>query len=96
MYSSCCEEYGSGPTYGRASDPQTAVLLVGLDVDELSVACFDLPRVKSAIRGVTREGARRLADEALAQSTADDVKEVLQRHCGTLLPRGQGRRGSPA
>jgi len=76
-----------------AGDPQIAVLLVGLDVDELSVACFDLPRVKSAIRGVTREDARRLADEALAQSTADAVKEVLRRHCDTLLPRGQGRRG---
>ncbi len=76
-----------------AGDPQVAVLLVGLDVDELSVACFDLPRVKAAIRGVTREGARRLADEALAQSTADAVKEVLQRHCDMLLPRGQGRRG---
>ena len=76
-----------------AGDPQIALLLVGLDVDELSVACFDLPRVKSAIRGVTREDARRLAEEALAQSTADAVKEVLRRHCDTLLPRGQGRRG---
>jgi len=76
-----------------AGDPQIALLLVGLDVDELSVACFDLPRVKSAIRGVTREGARRLAEEALAQSTADAVKEVLRRHCDALLPRGQGRRG---
>jgi phosphotransferase system enzyme I (PtsI) len=76
-----------------AGDPQIAVLLVGLEVDELSVACFDLPRVKSAIRGVTFEGARRLAEEALAQSTADAVKEVLRRHCDTLLPPGQGRRG---
>ena len=56
------------------------------------MACFDLPRVKSAIRGVTRADARRLAEEALAQSTADAVKEVLRRHCDTLLPRGQGRR----
>jgi phosphotransferase system enzyme I (PtsI) len=79
-----------------AGDPQTAVLLLGLDVDELSVACFDLPRVKSAIRGVTREAARRLADEALAQPTADEVKEVLRRHCDALLPRGQGRRGGSA
>ncbi len=79
-----------------AGDPQIAVLLAGLDVDELSVACFDLPRVKSAIRGVTLEDARRLAEEALAQSTADAVKEVLRRHCDTLLPRGQGRRGGSA
>jgi phosphoenolpyruvate-protein phosphotransferase (PTS system enzyme I) len=76
-----------------AGDPQIALLLIGLDVDELSVACFDLPRVKSAIRGVTLADARRLAGEALAQSTADDVKEVLRRHCDAMLPRGQGRRG---
>ena len=79
-----------------AGDPHIAVLLVGLDVDELSVACFDLPRVKSAIRGVTYEAARALAAEALAQSTADEVKEVLRRHMDALLPRNQGRRGSPA
>ena len=79
-----------------AGDPQIAVLLVGLEVDELSVACFDLPRVKSAIRGVTHEDARGLAEEALAQSTAGAVKEVLRRHCDTLLPRGQGRRGGPS
>ena len=79
-----------------AGDPQIAVLLGGLDVDELSVACFDLPRVKSAIRGVTREGARRLAEEVLAQSTSEAVKEVLRRHCDALLPRGLGRRGVPS
>ena len=79
-----------------AGDPHIAVLLVGLGVNELSVACFDLPRVKSAIRGVTYEAARALAAEALAQPTADEVKEVLRRHMDALLPRNQGRRGSPA
>ena len=76
-----------------AGDPHIAVLLLGLGVDELSVACFDLPRVKSAIRGVTRADARGLAEEALAQSTADAVKDVLKRRCDALLPRAQGRRG---
>jgi len=76
-----------------AGDPHIAVLLVGLGVDELSVACFDLPRVKSAIRGVTLEAAKRLAAEALAQATADSVKDVLRRHMDTMLPRAQGRRG---
>ena len=38
-----------------AGDPRIAVLLVGLDVDELSMACFDLPRVKAAVRSVKRE-----------------------------------------
>ncbi len=69
-----------------AGDPQIAVLLVGLGVDELSVGCFDLPRVKAAIRGVTLEAARRLADEALEQATAEAVKEVVNRHTAALVP----------
>jgi phosphotransferase system enzyme I (PtsI) len=79
-----------------AGDPAIAVLLVGMDLDELSVACFDLPRVKAAIRGATHVAARALAAEALAQSTADEVKEVLRRHTDVLLPRNQGRRENPA
>ncbi len=75
-----------------AGDPQTAVLLLGMDVDELSVACFDLPRVKSAILSATYAGAKAMAAEALEQSTAEEVKAVLQRHIEKLLPRHQGRR----
>ena len=75
-----------------AGDPQIAVLLVGLGVDELSVAAFDLPRVKAAIRSVPLTAARALAEEALAQSMAADVKAVLQRRMEALLPRARGRR----
>src|SRR5262249_43486711 len=32
-----------------AGDPSTAVLLVGLGLDELSMSSFDLPRVKAAV-----------------------------------------------
>ena len=71
-------------------------LLLGLDVDELSVACFDLPRVKSAIRGVTYAGAQALAAEALEQSTADDVKAVMRRHIDELLPPQPGAAGERA
>ena len=75
-----------------AGDPRIAVLLLGLGVDELSVGCFDLPRVKAAIRGDTLVAARRLAEEALAQSTAEDVKAVMLRHAQALAPPAGGRR----
>ncbi len=76
----------SGHTAGRwvglcgemAGDPQIAVLLIGLGVDELSVACFDLPRVKQAIRSVTIEQARQLAVEVMRQSTAAEVRRVMK------------------
>jgi phosphoenolpyruvate-protein kinase (PTS system EI component) len=65
---------------------------MGLGVDELSVACFDLPRVKAAIRGVTLVASRGLAEEALAQSTAEDVRAVMLRHAQALAPPAGGRR----
>jgi phosphotransferase system enzyme I (PtsI) len=79
-----------------AGDPRIALLLLGLGVDELSVACFDLPRVKAAIRGVTHEAARLLAAEALAQSTAKAVKEVVLRHTAALLPQAHAPRSGGA
>jgi phosphotransferase system enzyme I (PtsI) len=69
-----------------AGDPRTAVLLVGLGIDELSMSCYDLPRVKAAIRSVKRESAAAIAREALAQSSAVGVKELLRSRVETMLP----------
>ncbi len=69
-----------------AGDPKNAILLLGMGVDELSMACFDLPRVKSAIRSVRFDAAQAMAREALEQPTADEVKRVLHRYVDTLLP----------
>lgn len=69
-----------------AGDPRNAVLLVGLGCDELSVSCFDLPRVKAAVRSVHCADARAVAKEALAQCSAADVKRVLGEMIDPLLP----------
>jgi phosphotransferase system enzyme I (PtsI) len=69
-----------------AGDPVTAVLLVGMGVDELSMTSFDLPRVKAAIRGVRLSDAEAIARDALLQPSATAVKSVLQRAIGPLLP----------
>jgi phosphotransferase system enzyme I (PtsI) len=69
-----------------AGDPRVAVLLVGLGVDELSVSCFDLPRVKAAIRSITLEQARDLAQRALGLSSASAVRELLTHHVDPMLP----------
>jgi phosphotransferase system enzyme I (PtsI) len=69
-----------------AGDPRTAILLLGLGVDELSMSPFDLPRVKAAIRSVRVDAARELACEALAQPTADGVKALLRDRVETMLP----------
>ncbi len=79
-----------------AGDPLTALLLVGLGVDELSVSCFDLPRVKAAIRSVPATRAREVAEMALARETAEEVRRLLHAELDPLLPefltgdRGEG------
>jgi phosphotransferase system enzyme I (PtsI) len=69
-----------------AGDPQNAVLLLGLGVDELSMSSFDLPRVKSAVRAVSYADARQLADEALALPSAAAVKALLRARLDGRLP----------
>ncbi len=69
-----------------AGDPHTAVLLVGLGVDELSMSAFDLPRVKAAIRSVRYDAAKALADEALTFSSSVLVRALVRDRIDTLLP----------
>ena len=69
-----------------AGDPRTAVLLTGMGVDELSVSCFDLPRVKAAIRSVPATRAREIAEQALARESAEDVRALLRGELDPLLP----------
>uniref|UniRef100_A0A832MLR2 Phosphoenolpyruvate-protein phosphotransferase n=1 Tax=Eiseniibacteriota bacterium TaxID=2212470 RepID=A0A832MLR2_UNCEI len=69
-----------------AGDPRTACLLVGLGVDELSMASWDLPRVKAAIRSLRASEARAVAAEALLQPTAAAVKELLRARLESMLP----------
>jgi phosphotransferase system enzyme I (PtsI) len=83
-----------------AGDPQNAVLLLGLGVDELSVSCFDVPRVKSAVRSVRYDALRALADEALACPSAGQVRRLVRRAIEPLLPsflvQDRAQEGAPA
>jgi len=56
-----------------AADPVLAPLLVGMGLDELSVAPAAVPLVKDAIRSVPLTKARELAAVALDSKTAVDV-----------------------
>jgi len=84
----------SGHAHGRwvgicgemAGDPRAAVLLVGLGIDELSMSCYDLPRVKAAIRSVRQDVARDVARRALELSSAAEVKDLLRERLESLLP----------
>ncbi|WP_166263363.1 phosphoenolpyruvate--protein phosphotransferase [Marinobacter caseinilyticus] len=60
------------------SDPQAIPVLVGLDVDELSVTSRRVPLVKACIRSLTLDHARRQAELALSKANAADVRDALE------------------
>ena len=70
-----------------AGDPRTAVLLTGLGVDELSMSCYDLPRVKAAIRSVTLSQARALADEVMTLPSAQAIRARMSAALDDVLPK---------
>jgi len=60
-----------------AGEPASAVLLMGMGVESLSMASPSLPRVKKAIRTFTRQHARELSAEALRTEDAAAVHRIL-------------------
>jgi phosphotransferase system enzyme I (PtsI) len=61
-----------------ASEPLSAVLLLGLGYDRLSVSPPALPLVKWVIRTVPEEAARRAAGAALNAANAAEVSRILR------------------
>jgi phosphoenolpyruvate-protein kinase (PTS system EI component) len=62
-----------------AGDPLSAALLVGLGVQELSMAPPRIPVVKDALRGVDAGEAQRIAREATAAEDAHAVRTLAAR-----------------
>ena len=61
-----------------ASDPLSAVLLIGLGYRTLSVSPPALPRVKSVVRTVPHDATVRAAEAALEARRAEDVSRAIQ------------------
>ena len=71
-----------------AADPMLAMLLLGMGIDELSMAPVALPAVKDVIRKTPLAEARKLATAALAASTAGEVQTLCRdfiRRCAPEL-----------
>ena len=86
-----------------ASEALSAVLLIGLGYDRLSVSPPALPLVKWVIRTVPEDAARSAAEEALLAADPEDVTAALRRAVGdhidvrlldpqSALPRRAGPR----
>jgi phosphotransferase system enzyme I (PtsI) len=68
-----------------ASEPLSAVLLLGLGYDRLSVSPPALPLVKWVIRSIPEEAARRAAQAALEAPGAAEVSSVLRETVGEYI-----------
>ncbi len=76
-----------------ASDPGTALLLLGMGIDVLSMVPAAIPSVKDAIRKATMAQTRKLAEEALKSDSAAKVnalcRDLLIEIAPELLPLTQ-------
>jgi multiphosphoryl transfer protein len=67
---------------GLASDPLAAPLLVGLGVRGLSAAPAAVPAIKAQLRGLGLDACRAAAREALALTSAEDVRALVAQRFG--------------
>jgi signal transduction protein with GAF and PtsI domain len=68
-----------------ASEPLSAVLLLGLGYDSLSVSPPALPLVKWVVRTVPEDSARKAASTALGARTAAEVNTMLREVVGEYM-----------
>lgn len=69
-----------------AADPRYTPLLLGLGIQELSVASRYLPIVKNAIRNTSIVSASHLAERVLELSTAQEIEEILNQEYKQTVP----------
>jgi phosphotransferase system enzyme I (PtsI) len=61
-----------------AADPLATLILLGLDLDELSVSPSMLPEVKRIIRIATFEDAEKIAEKALQMKTSEQIETYIR------------------
>jgi len=61
-----------------AADPLATLILLGLDLDELSVSPSMLPEVKRIIRMVTFDDAEKIAEKAIQMKTSEQVETYIR------------------
>lgn len=61
-----------------AGDPVNALVLLGLGLDELSMAAPQIPLIKRIIRHAKAEDGRKLLEAALQLSTAEEIERLVR------------------
>jgi phosphotransferase system enzyme I (PtsP) len=67
-----------------AGNPLGSVLLMAMGYDVLSMNATNLPKIKSAIRGVTKIEADELLQQVMGMDDADEIHHLLRRRLREL------------
>ncbi len=69
-----------------AGDPLCTLILVGLEIDELSMNAASIPTIKHLIRGVSLSEAAEVTYRALNLSTATEIEEYMTNELSGRFP----------
>jgi len=68
-----------------AADPMTAIILIGLGIDELSMGPVAIPEVKRVIRNIRLADAQRLTEEILQMGTPAEIRCLVTAYARQLM-----------
>ena len=69
-----------------AGEPLYVPILLGLELDELSMNAYSIPRVKKIIRGLSHSYCRELVKEVLAKDSARESENFVRQEMARLFP----------
>jgi phosphotransferase system enzyme I (PtsI) len=61
-----------------AGDPFSAVVLLGLGLDQFSMSAFSIPEIKRIIRSVTMQEAKELVDAIMKMKFSQDIDDYVR------------------
>lgn len=65
-----------------ASDPNAAVLLMAMGINELSMSAPSIPRVKEKLRSISSVKAKEILADVMTMEDGDDIRNYLQKILG--------------
>jgi phosphoenolpyruvate-protein kinase (PTS system EI component) len=65
--------------------------MLGLDLDEVSMNAYVIPRVKKIIRGLGHSYCRDLVKEILLKESAKDSEHLLRKEMAAIFPEDFAR-----
>jgi phosphotransferase system enzyme I (PtsI) len=69
-----------------AGEPLYAPILLGLDIDEMSMNAYSIPRVKKVIRGLRHSYCRTLVEEIFAKDLPKESERLVRKEMRRLFP----------